>query len=172
MASTILAIIIATPIARLVFKAVQHMVVRASSEMCPSPDDAPRYDCPPRSVIIVSRGVGGKFGEAVIRAVDASTQTPRLWDTMHHKRRLPPDPRHHWMVLVGDVCHELSPQLTLDVTYHRGRLGAGKGLSFFEVGTTTWNDAAIIKAGRLHSSSLLALVPRLRCQYPHRQQSH
>ncbi|KAJ4423163.1 hypothetical protein N0V82_002157 [Gnomoniopsis sp. IMI 355080] len=59
-----------------------------------------------------------------------------------------PNPHHHWCVIVGDFYHHA--QITNGLMwYENEEVSWGDGWSLFDVGETTFNDAAIAKAGEL-----------------------
>ncbi|KAF7531316.1 hypothetical protein G7054_g8986 [Neopestalotiopsis clavispora] len=112
------------------------------------PSDAPRYDMPPREVVISSHPVvAGAYTQALKRYSGDLDEVP--------------DPAYHWAVVVGNYWHELSAgpgksgdgELnSLINCYQNGQVGSTKwkGYSwskFFVVSTTRYNDEAIRQAG-------------------------
>lgn len=61
-----------------------------------------------------------------------------------------PDPTYHWAVLVGDYHHELAIDSDIDCTYRNGLI-AKKSVDWriSDFGITTWNDQAIVEAGKV-----------------------
>jgi len=91
----------------------------------------------PRKVQIAWHPVGGALG--------AYLQGPDRPQPLNASS--PPDPTHHWAVLVGDYYHELNADSSLDVVYQNGKPEAAQQWRLYDVGMTCFNDAAIKEAG-------------------------
>lgn len=110
------------------------------------PTAEPKTDEPGRLVYIGSHPIGGAFGKLVYET---------LQDEKFRTGGGLPDPTTHWAVLVGDFYHELTGGELfvgpdgisggVTVAYQNGKKDEEKW-NLYVVGTTRFNDAAIVKA--------------------------
>ncbi|KAI1118981.1 hypothetical protein F5Y14DRAFT_446789 [Nemania sp. NC0429] len=59
-----------------------------------------------------------------------------------------PDPTQHWAILVGDYCHQLWMDESLDIIYINGEKAVSEW-TLYEVGKTKLNDEALRQAGEM-----------------------
>ncbi|KAI0974319.1 hypothetical protein F4678DRAFT_422227 [Xylaria arbuscula] len=59
-----------------------------------------------------------------------------------------PDPTQHWAILVGEYCHQLWMDESLDIIYINGEQ-AGTEWTLYEIGKTRLNDEALRQAGEM-----------------------